>query len=96
MPDTSALIDSLRSIAERTKEDMSERDVENLFFERGFYEALDYEETGTDLCSEFTLPDDRRPDYITLDTNEVVTAVYDLFDLTESEQQVIEDYLEVF
>ncbi len=56
---------------------MSERDVENLFLERGFYDALDYEGTGTDLRSEFTLPDDRRPDYITLDSNEAVTAVYE-------------------
>ena len=70
MADASALRDSLQSIAERTQEDMSERDVENLFLEQGFYDALDYEGTGTDLRSEFTLPDTRRPDYITLDTNE--------------------------
>lgn len=56
---------------------MSERDVENLFLETGFYDALGYEGTGTDIRSEFTLPDDRRPDYITLDTNEAVTAVYE-------------------
>nr|WP_236039586.1 N-6 DNA methylase [Halomicroarcula salinisoli] len=56
---------------------MSERDVENLFLEHGFYDALDYEGTGTDLRSEFTLSDDRRPDYITLDSNEAVTAVYE-------------------
>ena len=56
---------------------MSERDVENLFLETGFYDALGYEGTGTDIRSEFTLPDDRRPDYVTLDTNEAVTAVYE-------------------
>jgi len=56
---------------------MSERDVENLFLERGFYDSLGYEGTGTDLRSEFTLPDDRRPDYLTLDDNEAVTAVYE-------------------
>jgi len=77
MADAAALYDSLHAIAERADEDMSERDVENLFLERGFYDALDYEGTGTDLRSEFTLPDDRRPDYITLDTNEAVTAVYE-------------------
>ncbi|PSP94599.1 restriction endonuclease [Halobacteriales archaeon QS_4_62_28] len=77
MPDVSALHDSIRSIAKQTDDDMSERDVENLFLERGFYDALDYEGTGTDLRSEFTLPDDRRPDYITLDSNEAVTAVYE-------------------
>jgi len=77
MADAVALHDSLRSIAEQTDEDMSERDVENLFLERGFYDTLDYRGTGTDLRSEFTLPDERRPDYITLDTNEAVTAVYE-------------------
>jgi hypothetical protein len=77
MPDSSALHDSLQSIAEQVDEDMSERDVENLFLEHGFYGALGYEGTGTDLRSEFTLPDERRPDYITLDSNEAVTAVYE-------------------
>ncbi len=77
MPDAVALYDSIRAIADRTTDDMSERDVENLFLEQGFYDALDYEGTGTDIRSEFTLPDDRRPDYITLDTNEAVTAVYE-------------------
>lgn len=56
---------------------MSERDVENLFFETGFYDALGYEGTGIDIRSEFTLPDDKRPDYITLDSTEAVTAVYE-------------------
>jgi len=77
MADPSALHDSLQAIAGQVDGDMSERDVENLFLERGFYDALDYEGTGTDLRSEFTLPDDRRPDYITLDSNEAVTAVYE-------------------
>ncbi|AFO56719.1 Eco57I restriction-modification methylase domain-containing protein [Natrinema sp. J7-2] len=77
MPDAAAVHDSLRAIADSANDDMSERDVENLFLEQGFYDALDYEGTGTDLRSEFTLPDNRRPDYITLDTNEAVTAVYE-------------------
>jgi len=77
MANPSALHDSLQAIAGQVDGDMSERDVENLFLERGFYDALDYEGTGTDLRSEFTLPDDRRPDYITLDSNEAVTAVYE-------------------
>lgn len=54
MADTSALHESLSTIAERTIEDMSERDVENLFLEQGFYDALGYEGTGTDIRSEFT------------------------------------------
>ncbi|WEL25925.1 Eco57I restriction-modification methylase domain-containing protein [Haloferax volcanii] len=77
MADASVLHDSLEAIAGRTSGDMSERDVENLFLETGFYHALGYEGTGTDIRSEFTLPDDRRPDYITLDTNEAVTTVYE-------------------
>ncbi|TQQ81904.1 Eco57I restriction-modification methylase domain-containing protein [Halonotius roseus] len=77
MPDTSTLADSLEVIGSLATEDMSERDVENLFLENGFYDALGYEGTGIDIRSEFTLPDDRRPDYITLDTNEAVTAVYE-------------------
>jgi hypothetical protein len=77
MADAAALYDALQAISERVDDDMSERDVENLFIEQKFYDALDYEGTGIDIRSEFTLPDDRRPDYITLDTNEAVTAVYE-------------------
>ena len=77
MADAAALRGSLRAIAQQTDDAMSERDVEALFLERGFYDALGYEGTGTDLRGEFTLPDDRRPDYITLDSNEAVTAVYE-------------------
>lgn len=77
MADTDDLHDALQEIADRTTGDMSERDVENLFLETGFYDALGYEGTGTDIRSEFTLPNDRRPDYLTLDTNEAVTAVYE-------------------
>ena len=92
MPDADAFIDSLSSISARTAEEMSERDVENLFLETGFYSALGYEGTGTDIRSEFTLPDDRRPDYITLDTNEAVTAVYE-FKTTGRDLAPFEDQL---
>ncbi|MBX0297661.1 Eco57I restriction-modification methylase domain-containing protein [Haloarcula nitratireducens] len=92
MPSPTEFFDSLDSIGARTDEDMSERDVENLFLETGFYTALGYEGTGTDIRSEFTLPDDRRPDYITLDTNEAVTAVYEFKttgrDLVSNEDQL--------
>ena len=77
MSDAAAVSKSLHAIGTRTAGDMSERDVENLFLETGFYDALGFEGTGTDLRSEFTLPDDRRPDYITLDSNEAVTTVYE-------------------
>ena len=99
MADSSALHEALRTLAGQTDGDMSERDVENLFLEQGFYAALDYEGTRTDLRSEFTLPDDRRPDYITLDTNEAVTAVYEFKttggDLPPHEDQLFHymDYL---
>jgi hypothetical protein len=92
MADSSALHEALLTIAGRTDEDMSERDVENLFLEQGFYAALDYEGTGTDLRSEFSLPDHRRPDYITLDTNEAVTAVYE-FKTTGRDLPAHEDQL---
>ncbi len=92
MSRSSAFIDTLAEIGDRAADDMSERDVENLFLETGFYDALGYEGTGTDIRSEFTLPDDRRPDYITLDTNEAVTAVYEFKttgrDLPEHEDQL--------
>lgn len=77
MPSASDFNDSLKTIADRVNDDMSERDVENLFLEAGFYELLGYEGTGTDIRSEFTLPDDRRPDYITLNSNESVSVVYE-------------------
>ncbi|MFB6069122.1 MAG: Eco57I restriction-modification methylase domain-containing protein [Halobacterium sp.] len=92
MADADALLDALEAIGERVDDGMSERDVENLFLERGFYDALDYEGTGTDLRSEFTLPDDRRPDYITLDSNEAVTAVFE-FKTSGRDLQPHEDQL---
>ena len=72
-----SLREILQGIASAASEDMSERDVENLFLEGGFYQELGYEGTGADIRSEWTLPDDRRPDYITLDEHEAVTAVYE-------------------
>jgi len=56
MADPSALHDSLQAIAGQVDGDMSERDVENLFLERGFYDALDYEGTGTDLEASSPFP----------------------------------------
>ncbi|WP_256403448.1 Eco57I restriction-modification methylase domain-containing protein [Halorubrum salinum] len=84
MPDAAAVSESLHAVSTLSAGDMSERDVENLFLETGFYDALGFEGTGTDLRSEFTLPDDRRPDYITLDSNEAVTTVYEFKTTGES------------
>jgi len=83
MDSPSALHDSLQEIASRVTDEMSERDVENLFLETGFYDALGYEGTGTDIRSEFSLPDQRRPDYITLNATEAVTAVYEFKEPTQ-------------
>jgi len=77
MPDTSALLEALHGIASRLDEDMTEKDVENAFLNENFYTHLGYKGTGHDLRSEWTLHDDRRPDYVPLDSNESVTAVYD-------------------
>src|SRR5699024_1180168 len=72
-----SLSDALRGISSRVSDDMSERDVENAFLDEDFFGALGYEGSGRDVRSEWTLPDNRRPDYVTLDTNESVTAVYE-------------------
>jgi hypothetical protein len=58
---------------------MSEQDVENAFLDEDFFQTLGYEGAGVDLRSEFTLPDDRRPDYVTLDDNESVTVIHSFF-----------------
>jgi len=92
MPDTSAILDALHGIASRLDSDMSEKDVENSFLNENFYSLLGYEGAGHDLRSEWTLPDDRRPDYVTLDSNESVTAIYEFKttgrDLTPHEDQL--------
>jgi len=73
-----ALRDALHGIADRLDGgEMSERDVENAFLDENFFTILGYSGTGHDLRSELTLDDNRRPDYITLDDNESVTAVYE-------------------
>ncbi|USZ69806.1 N-6 DNA methylase (plasmid) [Halorussus salilacus] len=77
MASESSLLDALHGIASRIEEDMSEKDVENAFLNENFYTILGYSGAGHDLRSEWKLPDDRRPDYVTLDDNESVTAVYE-------------------
>jgi len=92
MSDTSSLLDALHGIASRLDADMSEKDVENAFLNEGFYEHLGYEGAGHDLRSEWTLPDNRRPDYVTLDSNESVTVVYE-FKKVDRELDPNEDQL---
>ena len=92
MPDTSAILDALHGIASRLNSDMSEKDVENAFLNEDFFNLLGYEGAGYDLRSEWTLPDDKRPDYVTLDDSESVSAVYEFKttgrDLTPNEDQL--------
>jgi hypothetical protein len=92
MATSASVYTALDEVGSRVSTDMSERDIENLFLETGFYRALGYEGTGVDIRSEFTLPDDRRPDYITLDSNEDVISVYEFKtsgrDLAEHEDQL--------
>lgn len=77
MTDTTDFSRVLSGIGSRVNEDMSEKDVENAFLNEGFYANLGYKGAGYDLRSEWALPDQRRPDYVTLDDNESVTAVYE-------------------
>ncbi|WP_227354196.1 Eco57I restriction-modification methylase domain-containing protein [Haladaptatus salinisoli] len=77
MTQTSSVHNALHSIAARIGDDMSEKDVENAFMNENFYTLLGYSGAGHDLRSEWTLPDNRRPDYVTLDANEAVTAIYE-------------------
>lgn len=77
MPPTEDFLDALHGISSRLDEDMTEKDVENAFLNENFFTLLGYEGAGYDLRSEWTLPDNKRPDYVTLDENESVTAVYE-------------------
>ena len=92
MVDTSELLKALHGIADRMDGDMSEKDVENAFLNENYYSILGYEGAGYDLRSEWTLPDNKRPDYVTLDSNESVTAVYEFKstgrDLSQHENQL--------
>lgn len=77
MTNTSDLLEALHGISDRLDPNMSEKDVENAFLNENFYTLLGYEGAGRDLRSEWTLENDRRPDYVTLDNNESVTVVYE-------------------
>jgi len=71
------LIEIFSNISERISDDMSEKDVENAFLQEGFFTHLGYDGAGHDLKSEWSLSDNKRPDYVTLDDNDSVTAVYE-------------------
>jgi len=92
MTATSAILDAFHGIASRLDKDMTEKDVENAFLNENFYAHLGYGGAGFDLRSEWTLPDNRRPDYVTLNDNETVTAVYEFKttgeDLSSHENQL--------
>jgi type I restriction-modification system DNA methylase subunit len=92
MATAASVFQALNDIGSKLQPEMSERDVENLFIETGFYTSLGYEGTGVDIRSEYTLPDDRRPDFITLNNYHDVIAVYEFKtsgrDLAEHESQL--------
>ena len=92
MAAAASVFQALNDIGSKLQPEMSERDVENLFIETGFYTSLGYEGTGVDIRSEYTLPDDRRPDFITLNNYHDVIAVYEFKtsgrDLAEHESQL--------
>jgi hypothetical protein len=77
MADASTILNALQGVASRISDDASERDVETAFLQEGFFTQLGYEGIGHDMRSEWKLPDDRRPDYATLNDNQAVTAVYE-------------------
>ena len=77
MSSSESLHTALTEIGSKVREEMSERDVENLFLETDFYKSLGFQGTGVDIRSEYTLPDNRRPDFVTLNNYEDVTTVYE-------------------
>jgi len=77
MADGSTILNALQGVASRVSDDSSERDVETAFLQEEFFTQLGYEGVGHDLRTEWKLPDDRRPDYATLNDNQAVTAVYE-------------------
>lgn len=92
MSTSTSVYTSLNEIVSRVERDMNERDIESLFLRAGFYDSPGYDGIGTDVQSEYSLPDNRRPDYITLDNNENVTTVYE-FNTSERSLPEHEDQL---
>ena len=70
MDDLGAFLDTLQAIASRVSENASERDVESACLQEGLFSDLGYEGIGHDLRSEWKLPDNKRPDYATLNDNQ--------------------------
>jgi hypothetical protein len=56
MTDRSAFCDRFHAIADRVDDEISERDVENVFLEGRFHAALGYAGTGTDLRTSSPFP----------------------------------------
>ncbi|ELY96195.1 type i restriction-modification system methyltransferase subunit [Natrialba hulunbeirensis JCM 10989] len=55
----------LNSIGNQVEDDHSEREVELMFLNQGFFRLLGYEDVGTTLRSEYTLPSGKKADFIT-------------------------------
>lgn len=84
--DESALSDLLAAIAERIsakRTQLSERDVETIFFDEDFFSEFGFDSPGIDVLQERTLADRTRPDVITLQDSTSVRAVYEFKEPTE-------------
>jgi hypothetical protein len=60
------LAECLNSIGEQVEDEHSEREVELMFLNQGFFQILGYEEVGNTLRSEYTLPNGGKADFVTV------------------------------
>lgn len=85
--DESSFTDILTDIAERVsanREELSERDVETIFFDEAFFAELGFDSPGVDVQQERTLADGTRPDVITTRDSSSVRAVYEFKEPTKA------------
>jgi hypothetical protein len=55
----------LNSIGEQVEDEHSEREIELMFLNQGFFQILGYEDVGNTLRSEYTLPEGGKVDFVT-------------------------------
>jgi hypothetical protein len=60
-----AFAQTLNDIGSRVEREHSEREVELIFLNQGFFRSLGYEHVGNHLRSEFTLPSQKKVDFVT-------------------------------
>lgn len=86
----------LNSIGDRVEDDHSEREIELMFLNQGFFRLLGYKDVGTTLRSEYTLPSGKKADFITSGKKDEIrdsqTVVYEFKSpgrkLTRHEEQL--------